>query len=267
MSELAAKVREPGKSRHHTREIKLKTDWDKLIPEDQWRTYIKAIEAVRATGVPFMIGGAFGLACYTGRWRNTKDLDFYILPEHRDKVIEALSRAGFNDYYDTLAYDRRWIYRSDNDGVIVDIIWAMANQRAEVEPNWFEHAPVVILHSQALQTVPAEELLWCKLYVLQRDRCDWPDVINILYAVGPDLDWDRILRRIGDDRSLLIGALSAFTWISPDRAALLPESIRALAAPGSNSAGNGEMERRRVQLLDSRPWFAAYQPEDKPLML
>jgi hypothetical protein len=228
---------------------------------------MKAIEAVRATAVPFMIGGAFGLACYTGRWRNTKDLDFYILPEHREVVIEALTSAGFGDFHDKLGYDRRWIYRSEQDGVIVDIIWAMANQRTEVQPDWFEHAPTVILHSQILQTVPAEELLWCKLYVMQRDRCDWPDVINILYAVGPELDWERLLRRLEDDHSLLVGALSAFSWISPHKAALLPESVRAIISPGGQSMGNGETERRRVQLLDSRPWFAAYQPADEPLML
>ena len=265
MSESAAKGRERASTRLHTRQIQPKTDWERLIPEEQWRIYIIAIEAVRATGLSFMIGGAFGLACYTGRWRNTKDLDFYILPKHRETVIDALTGAGFGDYYDRLPYDRQWIYRSERDGVIVDIIWAMANQRAEVEPDWFEYAPVVRLHGQELQVLPAEELLWCKLYVLQRDRCDWPDVMNILYAVGEQLEWDRLMRRLGDDRCLLRGAVAAFSWLSPQKALLLPEELRSEGCP--DPLGNGEMEQRRVRLLDSRPWFAAYQPGDKPLDL
>ena len=29
--------------------------------------------------------------------------------------------------------------------------------------------------------LPPEELIWAKLYVLQRDRSDWPDILNLLY--------------------------------------------------------------------------------------
>jgi hypothetical protein len=248
-------------------DIEPQTDWQKLIPEEQWRIYILAIEAIRSTGVRFMIGGAFGLACYTGRWRNTKDLDFYVPPHERDKVIAALTEAGFTDLYDQVNYDRRWIYRSIKEGVIVDVIWAMANQRAQVENDWFDHALPVTLHGQPLQAIAAEELLWCKLYVLQRDRCDWPDVLNLLYAVGPQLDWDRLLSRVDAEICLLSGVLCVFKWISPERASQIPKRLQKLVPCDSSPALSKEMQRRRVQWLDSRSWFAAYQPEDEPLQL
>jgi hypothetical protein len=76
------------------------------------------------------------------------------------------------------------------------------------------------------------------------------------------------MRRLGEDICLLRGVLAAFSFVSPDHASLLPENIKNLQAfPGAGRIGNGELERRRVQLLDSRPWFAAYQPTDKPLIL
>src|SRR5437764_10987146 len=49
--------------------------WTEMIPDDDWSIYRDAIEAVRSTGVPFMLGGGFGLATYVGHWRNTKDID------------------------------------------------------------------------------------------------------------------------------------------------------------------------------------------------
>jgi hypothetical protein len=245
------------------------TGWSKIVPQDQWNTYLAAMEFVRNAGVRFMLGGAFGLACYTGRWRNTKDLDFYIVPGDRDRAIEALTSAGFRDYYEELPYDRTWIYRATRDNYIVDVIWAMANQRAQIAPNWFDHATDVTLKGERLQALPAEELLWCKLYVLQRDRCDWLDLINLLYATGPQLDWDRLFSRVAEDRPVLIGLLSVFSWLAPEVMAGLPAHIRQELpfAPQVRGRKAKELQRRRTELLDTRPWFSAYQPPDKPLQL
>jgi hypothetical protein len=247
----------------------LQTQWSELVPADQWSCYLRALEAVRQTGISFMLGGAFGLAPYTGRWRNTKDIDLYILPEHRDTLVSALSKAGFSDYYDTLPYDRQWIYRSTRQGVIVDLIWAMANQRSQVTEDWFQHAPAISLRGEDLHVLPVEELFWCKLYVLQRDRCDWPDLINLLYENGAGMDWDRLISRIEKDTPLLAGVLNLFAWVCPERAARLPARVRKrFHLPPPTQASSEETCREdRVRFLDSRGWFAANQPEDQPLQL
>src|SRR5579859_1327278 len=66
-------------------------NWTKAVSQEQWEIYSKAIEAARSAGVRFMLGGGFALAAFTGRWRDTKDIDFYILPEDRDRVVAVLS--------------------------------------------------------------------------------------------------------------------------------------------------------------------------------
>src|SRR5437899_164935 len=78
--------------------------WSELVPVREWFLYRCAIAAIRGTGLPFMLGGGFGLAAHIGHWRNTKDIDLYILPESRAPLAEALSKAGFVDYYDQLPY-------------------------------------------------------------------------------------------------------------------------------------------------------------------
>lgn len=74
---------------------KLDGTWFKLVPETHWLIYKAAIRAVRAQEIQFALGGAFALAGYTGRWRNTKDLDLYLQPKDREPAIQALHSAGF----------------------------------------------------------------------------------------------------------------------------------------------------------------------------
>src|SRR5262245_27574828 len=112
--------------------------WGKLIPQEEWNIYDIAIQALRRAETGSLLGGAFGLAAYTGRWRNTKDIDFFIHPRDREKTIRALTEAGFSDYYSHLPYDRGWIYRATRSGVIVDAIWGMPNRRGEVDDQWFD---------------------------------------------------------------------------------------------------------------------------------
>src|SRR5436190_480963 len=91
---------------------RINPEWACIISDDQWRVYLDAIRVTRNTKAPFLLGGAFALAGYTGRCRNTKDLDLFVSPSDKDKVIDALTKMGFDDYYPILAYDRGWIYRA-----------------------------------------------------------------------------------------------------------------------------------------------------------
>ena len=152
------------------RKPRLQFEWADAISSEQWKVYRRAIQVLRDAGIRFLLGGGFALATYTGRWRNTKDIDFYILKRDREATVRALTEAGFADYFAQLPYDRKWIYRSSKSGVIVDIIWAMANQRAEVDEHWFETARHATVRGEPLRVVPMEEFVWCKLYILQRDR-------------------------------------------------------------------------------------------------
>ena len=242
--------------------------WASIISDEQWAVYLDAIRVTRKTGARFLLGGAFGLAAYTGRWRNTKDLDFFVLPAVKDKIVDALTKAGFEDYYDRLAYDRGWIYRAVRNDVIVDTIWQTPNRRSQVDEQWFTESRSAVLRGESLSVIPAEELLAIKLYVLQRDRCDWPDLINLLYENCSALNWNHVLDRLGADRGLLGGLLHVFNWLSPHRARSIPAEIRQLFCLPEPSADELALpEDERVRLLDSRPWFAAFQRQDKPMML
>ncbi len=243
----------------------LQFEWAGRIEPEEWATYLLAIRTVRQAGIPFMLGGGFALAAFTGRWRDTKDIDFYIRPQDRDVTVAALSAAGFADYYDRLPYDRKWIYRSVNGEVIVDIIWSMANQRAQVDGLWFERAGSVCLRGEQLRVIPREEFVWCKLYILQRDHCDWTDIFNVLYAGGGDLDWKHLLWRLQDDLPLLKGLLTVYGWLCPTEVLRLPEKLWSRIGLPRPEAAASAAPRNRIRLLDSRCWFAALKAPGEKL--
>jgi len=238
-------------------------DWADAISKSEWEIYRAAMQALRDADVPFMLGGGFALATFTGRWRDTKDIDFYIHPRDRESVIAALTKAGLKDYYSRLAYDRKWIYRSTKANVIVDIILAMANQRAQVDDEWFKRANEVTIRSEKIKVIPPEEFLWCKLYIMQRDHCDWPDIFNLLYA-NPDLDWTHLIKRLEKDTPMLQALLLVYSWLCPKAARNLPASLwrRLKLKPQTTPLPRGS---NHVRLLDSRGWFSALLPSGQKL--
>jgi hypothetical protein len=208
---------------------------------------------------------------YTGRPRQSKDIDLFLAPDRREEMIQVTRDCGLCDMYDEQPYDRNWIYRAHDGAAIVDVIWSMANYRSQVDATWLD-GPEIELDGIRFRLVPAEETLWCKLYILQRDRCDWPDALNILRTVGPELDWRRLISRLEADTPLLSGLLSVFAWLCPDRARDLPQSLwrqLKLEYPAHTKVMTGPASGARVNLLDSRPWFGpllhiAGEPGRKP---
>lgn len=240
--------------------------WGALISDEQWTHFVAGTSAIENAGVPFMLAGAMALATYTGRWRDTKDVDIIVRPSDSTKAIAALRSAGFEDYYAQLAYDRSWIFRGFKDGVIFDIIWDLPNHRVDIDEAWFERARSVWLRGRAFAAAPAEEIVRVKLYVMQRERCDWVDVVNILAATVEELDWAWLVQRMDRDLPLLQGVLALFNWVSPGRAQTIPAWLRERFALAEIQTDDfAAMEERRVRFLDSRPWFALHQPTNRRL--
>jgi hypothetical protein len=230
-------------------------DLSALIPEAEWAVHREAVAALRARGVRLAVGGGFAFSAWSGRWRNTKDVDLFLPPDDREAAIEALYSVGFTDYFEQVPYDREWIFRGYKDGLILDIIWQMANYRTPVEPSWVTRGREIELWGDRIRALAVEELLWTKLYIMQRERCDWPDLLNLLHARGEQLDWRFLIANLGDDVRLLAGLLSVYCWLSPQGASKLPDWLWThLKLPPPEGDGH-TAGRSRVDLLDSRDWF------------
>jgi hypothetical protein len=231
--------------------------WPERCGAQQWAVYERVLAAARERGIRFAVGGAFAAMTYIGQWRNTKDLDLYIEKSKRDEMVQMLSALGLRDYYEKAPYDREWIYRSYADDTIVDVIWAMANQRAQVDADWLR-GPEVEAGGERFRLLPPEELLWSKLYILQHERCDWPDILNLLQEVGPVMNWRHVFERVADDAPFIRALFAIFAWLSPNRARELPAWIwKELQMDIPADTADAAMVKKRARILDSRPWFTA----------
>lgn len=244
----------------------LEAQWSALIPAEQWSVFLAGTGAFEKAGVPFLLHGALALAAYTSRWRNTKDIDVIVREGDHERAVAALRSGGFEDYFDRAPYDRSWIFRGFKNGVLFDVIWALPNHRVLIDEAWFRRAQPLWLRGRVHATVPVEELVRVKLYVLQRERCDWVDVLNVLAATVERLDWAWLVRRMDEDLPLLHAVLALFNWMSPNRATGLPVWMREkFALPLVEADATDAVEVARVRLFDSRPWFALHQLPDVPL--
>jgi hypothetical protein len=210
--------------------------------EEQLALFSRVIDEAVARQIQFAVGGSLAMAGYGGGLlRTPKDLDLYLEPEDKERLIQVLNELGFTDYYEQQPYDRNWIYRATRRDVLVDVIWQMANGRAKVDAAWLLRGPLIRWVGNDLRLVAIEELIWSKLYVLQRDRCDWPDIFNLIDAARTQIDWPRLFDRAGSDAPLLDAVLKVYSWLRPD--------------PGQPSSADHSDTGRRAALLDSRPWL------------
>ncbi|HWD17836.1 MAG TPA: hypothetical protein VHB20_01045 [Verrucomicrobiae bacterium] len=230
--------------------------WVSLIPEREWAALAQALEAMHAANIDCLLGGSVGLAFYTHTLRQPQSFALYMLPGEALSALQALGGIGF-------AFDEAWrpagppwAYRATRDGVHLDIVFAMPNRRAEVDLLWFAQPPEMQAHGLHLKIVPAEEMIWEKAFVLRSDRCDWPDILNLLRAMGPRLDWPHIFHRMGDDLPLLRALLSIYDWVCPTGAAQVPATVRErLRLPPLSTEEAPQAQAIRIRLLDDRPWF------------
>ena len=61
-------------------ERKSLTHGDFWIPEEEREVYRRALQALNAAGVPFVVAGAYAIYEHTGIYRQTKDLDLFVEP-------------------------------------------------------------------------------------------------------------------------------------------------------------------------------------------
>jgi hypothetical protein len=227
-----------------------------IVPREQAMIYEQVLKEAAGRGIPFALCGAFAVGAYTGNWRNTKDLDLAILPRDREAMIGVLLEAGLQDYYDEAPYDRGWIFRASREGAIVDVIWAMANRRAYFDEGFIARAPYAEFMGMPVLVTPPEELIWDKIYIMQRQRSDWPDALNVVHAMAAKLDWDHLLHRMGEDEWLLAGLLATYRWLCPGRAHKIPARVwERLHMPAPVPGDAPGVDVRRVNFFDTRPWF------------
>ena len=188
-----------------------------LISDDQLLVYGPVLAAAKKAGLRVAVGGGLAFSAYSGCARNTKDMDLFVVDDE-EKLMAIMADRALPEYTD-VPYDRTWSYRGTRGGYIVDLLWRMLNGRGAVDDVWTSQGWELEVRGVLFRLVPPEELLWSKLYILRRDRSDWPDILNIVFAQGPGMDWEHLCTRLEEDVTVLAAVMTLFRWMCPGRAA------------------------------------------------
>ncbi len=202
--------------------------------------YREAMATLEAAGVPFLVGGAYAYARYTGIVRHTKDFDVFLRLRDFDRALDALTCRGWRPERTS----PHWLGKAYQGDDFVDLIFSSGNGVAQVDDVWFEHAVEETVLDRPARLVPAEEMIWSKAFIMERERFDGADIAHLLHARAADLNWDRLLRRFEphDGWRVLLAHLILFGYIYPGAAQLIPGSVLAtlagrLTGDGGNATG------------------------------
>ncbi|HEU5322114.1 MAG TPA: hypothetical protein VFX28_15025 [Methylomirabilota bacterium] len=221
--------------------------------------YRRAIRLLDDAGVPFLVGGAYAFERYTGIARHTKDLDVFVHPRDFERGLALFRGAG----YATRVSFPHWLGKAYSGDDFVDVIFSSGNGVAAVDDDWFRHAVDAEVLGMPVRLSPAEEMIWSKAFIMERERFDGADVAHILRARAEALDWDRLQRRFQGHWRVLLAHLVMFGFIYPCERHRVPAAVmRALAArlddevdePAEERLCQGTLVSRAQYLVDVDEW-------------
>lgn len=221
--------------------------------------YRRALQLLNQSEIPYLVGGAYAVAFYTGIVRDTKDVDVFVRPRDCRRVLDWFTAAG---YHSALTFPH-WLGKVFHGENLLDVIFSSGNGVATVDEGWFDHAISAELLGQQVRFCPVEETIWSKSYIQERERFDGADIHHLLRARGAQLNWQRLLDRFDEHWRVLLGHLVVFGFVYPKDRAQIPdwvmqELLKRMKEDRDNDAKaaicQGTLLSRSQYLIDVDEW-------------
>eukprot|EP01111_Echinosteliopsis_oligospora_P010266 TRINITY_DN3165_c0_g1_i1.p1 TRINITY_DN3165_c0_g1~~TRINITY_DN3165_c0_g1_i1.p1 ORF type:complete len:297 (+),score=66.32 TRINITY_DN3165_c0_g1_i1:150-1040(+) len=156
--------------------------------------YVNAMKCLDEANIPFLVGGAYAFTHYSGIERPNHDFDIFVKKEDAERILNALTSGlgcmGHKIY-------PHWLYKSFLGEDFIDIIFSSGNGVSEVDEEWFSRAQKAEILGHPARIIPAEEMIWSKAFIMERERFDGADVAHTIRKYGPKMNWDWLLQRFG----------------------------------------------------------------------
>ena len=241
-------------------ERKSLTHGDFWIPDDEREVYRRALEALNAAGVRYVVAGAYAIYEHTGIYRKTKDLDLFFEPSAVVPAARALRDAGFVMRLE----DEHWLAKGTHGEYFIDLIYGMGNGISFIDEGWITHSHPGILAATPVRIAPPEELIWHRLFISERHRHDMSDIVHLILCLGEALDWHRLVDRVGGNWPLLLSQVLMFSYVYPGHKSNIPswvperllENARQEFARGEEDVDltRGPLISRFSFMIDVREW-------------
>src|ERR1043165_4566030 len=146
--------------------------------------YRRALGLLDRNGVDYLVGGAYAFARYTGIERHTKDFDIFCRQRDVDPILAVLERLGCQ----TEKTFPHWLGKAYNPGTadFIDVIYSPGSGIAVVDDEGFTPSASETVLGVPVRLCPAEEIIWSKGFIMERERYDGNDVAHLIRARGPE---------------------------------------------------------------------------------
>jgi hypothetical protein len=222
--------------------------------------YRHALKLLADAKISFLLGGAYAFHQYTGIARHTKDLDIFIRKADVERTFALFVADGFQT---ELTYPH-WLGKAYCGEYFIDLIFSSMNGVEPVDEAWFDHATTAEVLGARVQICPAEEMIWQKAFIMERERYDGADVAHLLRARGRDLNWPRLLDRFGPRWPVLLSHLIIATFIYPGDRPIVPDAVmrdllakmqgELAPAPGVDRLCQGTLLSLQQYAIDTEEW-------------
>lgn len=173
--------------------------------------YRRALRVLVDAGVPFLVGGAFAHACFTGIRRSTKDLDLFIRREDYDRVTDLMRAEG---WHTEMTYPH-WLAKVYAGEDFIDLIFNSGNGLTPVDERWFDDNAQAEILGVPVRVANMEDSLLSKAFIMERERYDGADVAHTIQVNAERMNWEKLVRRFGAHWRVLLAHLTLFGFIYP----------------------------------------------------
>ncbi|MEP7065269.1 MAG: hypothetical protein ABI889_04480 [Gemmatimonadota bacterium] len=220
VSRALAQARKLGDlSREEERSVTHGSFW---VPDAERALYKRALTALNAAGIAYVVAGAYAIYEHTGIYRETKDLDIFVEPANLVSAMRALRGADMKARLE----QPHWLAKAMCGELFIDIIFGMGNGLAMIDADWYRHSRPAILAATPVRVAPAEELLWHRLFINERHRQDMADIVHLMVCVGRAMDWSRLVAKTAENWPLLLAQVQMFDYVYPEHREGVPRWVR-----------------------------------------
>jgi len=229
------------------------------LPVAQESLFHEVLALLEKLEIPFAVSGAFALQQHTGICRFTKDLDVFLTAGDVPAALAGLLDNGF----ECEICDPVWLAKAHRDSFFVDLITGMSNAVIVVDKSWIENAHRATIMGVETRVLAPEELILSKVFVTRRERFDGADIAHVIYGTRGQLDWNRILRQIGEHWEILLWALLLFRYVYPAHTDYVPQALwqellgrisQAIANPDPKAPFRGSLIDDNMFAIDLKEW-------------